>query len=133
MRLSIAALALGLCGGAAGAQPSLGIDRGPLDACLDYPGWTPTGAAICAGAATREADRRIADLIGQAALLQRSVAPAELSAAQAHWQRYRDLHCALSARNDGTQAPADVQLCRLDRSLRREAELRELIFLLGPR
>lgn len=131
-----AVLAAALLAGAtvARAQPASGPDQQPMEACRSYPGWTPTGAAICARDATDAADQRIAVLIREARSL--ALRSADLSSSQTNWQRYRDLHCGLFDRGDGasgSQTPADVQLCRLARSLRREAELRELIDLMGPR
>lgn len=118
------------------AQPAFEPDMQPLEACQNYTGWTPTGAAVCAGEATREADRRIGNLITEARLPTLALRGSDLSASQTNWLRYRDLHCGLFDRGDGssgTQTPADIQLCRLAHSLRREAELKELIYLMGSR
>jgi uncharacterized protein YecT (DUF1311 family) len=107
-----------------------------LETCRDGPaGSTPIGTAICARDATDAADRRIAALIGEAGSPGLALRGADLSASQTHWQRYRDLHCGLFDRGDGTsgsQTPAEIQLCRLARSLRREAELSGLIDLMDP-
>lgn len=119
------------------AQPRFEPNMRLLDLCRDGPASsTPTGTAICAREATDAADRRIAALIGEAGSPGLAVRNADLSASQTHWQQYRDLHCGLFDRGDGSsgsQTPADIQLCRLARSLGREAELRELIYLMGPR
>ena len=133
-----AVFACALLGGGQGvhAQPAVEPNMQPLEACQNYAGWTPTGAAICAGEATREADRRIANLMNDARSPGLALRGADLSASQTNWLRYRDLHCGLFDRGDGssgTQTPADIQLCRLAHSLRREAELRELIYLMGHR
>lgn len=133
-----AVLAAALLAGAtvARAQAASEPDQQPLEACRNHPGWTPTGAAICAREATDAADQRIAVLMREARSRALALRTADLAASQADWQRYRDLHCGLFDRGDGSsgsQTPADVQLCRLARTLRRESELRELIYLMGPR
>jgi len=119
------------------AQPQLEPNMQLLAVCRDGPtGSTPTGIAICAREATDAADQRIAVLIREARSPGLALRGADLSASQTNWQRYRDLHCGLFDRGDGSsgsQTPADIQLCRLAHSLRREAELRELIYLMGPR
>jgi uncharacterized protein YecT (DUF1311 family) len=108
-----------------------------LAVCRDGPmSLTPTGTAICAREATDAADQRIAVLIREARSPGLALRGADLSASQTNWQRYRDLQCGLFDRADGSsgsQTPADIQLCRLAHSLLREAELRELIYLMGPR
>jgi uncharacterized protein YecT (DUF1311 family) len=134
-----AVLAIALLAGcrSVDAQPSFEPNTQALEACRDSPaGTAPTGTAICAREATDAADRRIAALVSEARSPDPALRAADLSAAQMHWQRYRDLHCGLFDRRDGSsgsQTPADVELCRLGHTLRREAELRELIYLMGPR
>lgn len=118
-------------------QPSFAPSVQVLEACREGPaGSTPTGMAICAREATHLADRRLATLIGEATAPSLGLRGVDLSASQMHWQRYRDLHCGLFDRREGssgTQTPADIELCRLSRTLHRESELRELIYLMGPR
>lgn len=119
------------------AQPQFEPNMQLLTVCRDGPtGSTPTGTAICAREGTDAADQRIAVLIREAGSPGLALRGADLSASQTNWQRYRDLHCGLFDRGDGSsgsQTPADIQLCRLAHSLRREAELRELIHLMGRR
>jgi uncharacterized protein YecT (DUF1311 family) len=137
IRRAVLAFALLTACPKADAQPQFEPNMQVLDVCRDGPASsTSTGTAICAREATDATDRRIAALIGEARLPGLALRGADLSASQTNWQRYRDLHCGLFDRGDGSsgsQTPADVQLCRLARSLRREAELRELIYLMGPR
>lgn len=137
IRQVVVAVALLAACRTAHAQPQFEPNMQLLDVCRVGPASsTPTGTAICAREATDAADRRIAALIGEARSPGLALRSADLWASQTHWQRYRDLHCGLFDRGDGSsgsQTPADIQLCRLARTLRREAELRELIYLMGPR
>lgn len=121
----------------ADAQPQFEANMHLLAMCRDgSTSSTPTGTAICAREATDAADQRIAVLIREARSPSLALRGADLSASQTNWLRYRDLHCGLFDRGDGssgTQTPADIQLCRLAHSLRREAELKDLIYLMGSR
>jgi uncharacterized protein YecT (DUF1311 family) len=137
IRYLLFAVAVPAAGRAAHAQPTFEPNVQVLDACRDGPaGMTPTGTAICAREATDAPDARIAALVREASSPRLALRVTGLSAAQMHWQRYRDLHCSLFDRRDGSggsQTPAEIELCRLARTLRREAELRELIDFMGPR
>lgn len=137
IRRAVLAVALLTACSAADAQSRFEPNMQLLAVCRDGPmSLTPTGTAICAREATDAADQRIAVLIREARSPGLALRGADLSASQTNWQRYRDLQCGLFDRADGSsssQTPADIQLCRLAHSLLREAELRELIYLMGPR
>lgn len=120
------------------AEPSFKPRMHLLRACTDgETGMTPIGTAVCAREGTEAADARIAALLRKARSPRLGLRTADLTAAQTHWRRYRDLHCDLFDREEdgqsGSQTPAEIALCRFDLTLRREAELRWLVYYLGPR
>jgi uncharacterized protein YecT (DUF1311 family) len=137
IRRAVLAVALLATCSAADAQSRFEPNMQLLAVCRDGPmSSSPTGTAICAREATDAADQRIAVLIREARSPGLALRGADLSASQTNWQRYRDFQCGLFDRADGSsgsQTPADIQLCRLAHSLRREAELSELVYLMGPR
>lgn len=90
---------------AADAQSRFESTMDLLAVCRDDPmSSTPTGTAVCAREATDAADQRIAVLIREAGSPGVALRGADLSASQTDWQRYRDLHCGLFDRGDGSAA-----------------------------
>ncbi len=136
-RLSLLGLLAACLSPTAQAQPSFEPRLDLLQACVEGEAvQAPVGMAICAYEGVEEAERRIEALLREARAPALGLRPRDLSAAQSHWRQYRDLHCGQYGRRDrlpGSQAPANIELCRFHRTLLREAELRTLIYEMGPR
>lgn len=114
-----------LCSTAAG-NPSFEPRMGLLQSCLDGE-VSPTGMAICAAEGSRQAERRLRELLRQAARSPARLRKADLDPAQSHWLRHREHQCNLYQPTEGvagSQTPAEIESCRFALTLRREAELR---------